>query len=113
LRAHRQRCDGAGDAPARRRTRCPRRGDAGEGIVRLSVLDNGHTFSKKALFVMIRALSRHPVQDVVKTLMYRPEFFGGPMGQVFQELMRGPAEWSVGDRELMAAFVSKTNECEF
>jgi uncharacterized peroxidase-related enzyme len=27
--------------------------------------------------------------------------------------MRGPSTWSVGDRELMAAFVAKTNECEF
>jgi uncharacterized peroxidase-related enzyme len=27
--------------------------------------------------------------------------------------MRGPSAWSVGDRELMAAFVSKMNECEF
>ena len=27
--------------------------------------------------------------------------------------MRGPSAWSVGDRELMAAFVSKANECEF
>ena len=81
--------------------------------MRLSVLDSGHTFGKKAIFVMIRAMSGHPVQDVVKTIMYRPEFFGGPMGKVFQEVMRGPSEWSVGDRELMAAYVSKTNECEF
>jgi AhpD family alkylhydroperoxidase len=27
--------------------------------------------------------------------------------------MRGPSSWSVGDRELMAAFVAKTNQCEF
>ena len=45
--------------------------------------------------------------------MYRPDFFGAPMGEVFQEAMRGPSEWSIGDRELMASFVSKTNECEF
>lgn len=81
--------------------------------MRLAVLDSGHTFGKKALFVLIRAMTRHPVPDVVKTLTYRPEFFGGPMGEVFQEVMRGPSAWSVGDRELMAAFVSKTNECEF
>jgi len=81
--------------------------------VRLSILDSGHTFGKKAIFMMIRAMSGHPAPDVIKTIMYRPEFFGGPMGQVFQEVMRGPSEWSVGDRELMAAYVSKTNECEF
>jgi AhpD family alkylhydroperoxidase len=27
--------------------------------------------------------------------------------------MRGTSTWSVGDRELMAAFVAKTNHCEF
>lgn len=81
--------------------------------MRLAVLDHGHTFGKKALFKMIRVLSGHPVQDVVKTLTYRPEFFGAPMGEVFQEVMRGPSEWSIADREMMASFVSKTNECEF
>ena len=54
-----------------------------------------------------------PAPDVVKTLRYRPEFFGGTMSAVFQEVMRGPSEWSVADRELMATYVSKTNECEF
>ena len=81
--------------------------------MRLDVLDHGHGFGAKALFVLIRLLSRHPAPDVVKTLKYRPEFFGGPMSEVFQQTMRGPSEWSVGDRELMAAFVSRTNECEF
>jgi hypothetical protein len=27
--------------------------------------------------------------------------------------LSGPSPWSVGDPELMASFVSKTNECEF
>jgi len=81
--------------------------------MRLDVLDRGHTFGKKALFVLIRLITRHPAPDVVKTLTYRPEFFGGPMSAVFQEVMRGPSEWSIADRELMATYVSKTNECEF
>ncbi len=81
--------------------------------MRLTVLDSGHPLGTKALFGMIRVVSRHPVPDVLRLLKYRPEFFGGPMGQVFQEVMRGPSEWSIGDREMMASFVSKTNECEF
>ncbi len=35
------------------------------------------------------------------------------MKSVTHEAMRGPSAWSVGDRELMAAFVSKANECEY
>jgi hypothetical protein len=81
--------------------------------MRLAALDSGHTLGKKALFMMIRVLSRRRVPDVVKTLLYRPEFFGSQMNELFQQVMRGPSEWSIGDRELMAAFVSKTNECEF
>ena len=81
--------------------------------MRLTILDRGHTLGKKAMFLLIRAVSRHPAPDVVKTLMYRPAFFGKPMSSYVHEVMRGPSEWSVGDRELMAAFVSKTNECEF
>jgi hypothetical protein len=81
--------------------------------VRLAILDHGHTLGRKALLAMIRVMSRQPVQDVVKTMLYRPEFFGRPMGQLVQKAMRGPSEWSVGDRELMAAYVSKINECEF
>jgi hypothetical protein len=28
-------------------------------------------------------------------------------------VMRGPSEWSIAERELFAAWVSKKNECEF
>jgi hypothetical protein len=81
--------------------------------MRLEILDRGHKLRHKLIFKMIRLTSGHPAPDVVKLLMYRPDFFGGPMGKVFQETMRGPSEWAIGDRELMASFVSKTNECEF
>jgi AhpD family alkylhydroperoxidase len=27
--------------------------------------------------------------------------------------MRGPSDWSVGERELFAAFVSNLNQCRF
>jgi hypothetical protein len=81
--------------------------------VRLTILDRGHRVRHKLLFALIRIVTRHPAPDVVKTLSYRGEFFGTPMNEVFQEAMRGSSSWSVGDRELMAAFVSKTNECEF
>lgn len=81
--------------------------------MRLDVLDHGHPLRIKGLFTLIRLVSGHPAPDVVKTLKYRPEFFGAPMSELFQEVMRGPSAWSVGDRELMAAYVSKVNACEF
>jgi AhpD family alkylhydroperoxidase len=81
--------------------------------MRLRILDSGHGFGTKALFAFIRAVSRQPVLDVVKLVKYRADFYGGPMSEVTQEAMRGPSTWSVGDRELMAAFVAKSNQCEF
>jgi hypothetical protein len=81
--------------------------------MRLEILDSGQTLPVKALFMLIRVMSRHPAPDVIKTLKYRPDFFGDPISTLFHEAMRGPSEWSIGDREMMASFVSKTNECEF
>jgi hypothetical protein len=81
--------------------------------VRLGILDRGHKLRHKALFQLIRVMTRHPAPDVVKLLKYRGEFFGGPINEVFQDALRGPSAWSVGDRELMAAYISKTNDCEF
>jgi uncharacterized peroxidase-related enzyme len=81
--------------------------------MRLTILNNGHGLGTKIVFFLIRAASRQPIPDVVKLFMYRLEFFGKPMKNVTHEAMRGPSSWSVGDRELMAAVVSKVNECEY
>lgn len=81
--------------------------------MRLAILDSGHGFGTKALFAFIRAVSRQPIPDILKLIRYRPEFFGRLMNEVTQEAMRGSSAWPVGDRELMAAFVSKLNACEF
>lgn len=51
--------------------------------------------------------------DIVPTLKYRPELFGAPFGAILQDALRGPSEWSVGERELFAAFVSFKNHCMF
>lgn len=81
--------------------------------MRLRILDSGHGLGTKALFALIGTVSRQPVLDIVKLVRYRADFYGKPMGQVTHEAMRGPSAWSVGDRELMAAFVAKVNRNEF
>ena len=81
--------------------------------MRLRILDNGHSFGTKALFAFVQMVSRQPVLDVVKLVSYRSDFYGEPMSGVTQEAMRGPSAWSVADRELMAAFIASTNQCEF
>lgn len=79
--------------------------------MRLEILDRGHRLHTKAIMALIRVFSGHPVVDAVKLAFYRPGFYGG--GLLTHEAMRGRSDWSVGDRELMAAYVSKANECPF
>jgi uncharacterized peroxidase-related enzyme len=81
--------------------------------MRLAILDNGHKIGTKILFAIIRFISRQPVPEVLKVISYRAEFFGTHMKKVTHEAMRGPSAWSIGDRELMAAFVSKMNGCDY
>ncbi|HEY6446016.1 MAG TPA: hypothetical protein VIY53_06125 [Acidobacteriaceae bacterium] len=81
--------------------------------MRLRILDSGHSFRTKALFAVIRTVSRQPVPDVLKLVKYRPDFYGTPMSKLTQEAMRGPSAWLVAERELMAAFVAKANQCDF
>ena len=51
--------------------------------------------------------------DVVRTMRYRSELFGRPFSAALQQVMRGPSDWTPGERELFAAFVSCQNQCPF
>jgi hypothetical protein len=53
------------------------------------------------------------VSDISRALRYRPELFGRPFGELLQDVMKGPSEWTEGERELFAAFVSLRNQCPF
>jgi len=81
--------------------------------MRLPRVEHGHRLREKLKLILIRIVGRRRVPDVVKTIMYRPEFWGRPMCDWTQAVMRGPSEWSVGERELFAAFTSRLNQCVF
>lgn len=81
--------------------------------MRLDCVDNGHRLGDKLKLKLIKLISRKPAPDVIKTLMYRPGFFGGPFSTWVHDILRGPSEWSVGERELFAALTSKLNACDF
>jgi hypothetical protein len=67
--------------------------------VRIAVLEGGHAPAE--------------APGVIKTLMYRPELFGRPFSDEVDRAMRGPSDWSAGERELFAAFTSLLNQCPF
>jgi len=81
--------------------------------MRLSNVERGDSLANRLLFGVIRVVSRFRAPDVVRTLRYRQQLFGRPHSAHTQAVMRGPSEWSVGQRELFAAFVSHLNQCHF
>ena len=81
--------------------------------MRLKRVETGHRLRYKLLFGLIRIITRRRAPDIVRTLKYRPEFFGYQMDDWTQAVMRGPSHWSVAERELLASFTSKLNQCVF
>jgi len=80
--------------------------------MRLKNVERGQ-LGDRLLYGVIRSLSGFRAPDVVRTLRYRKNFFGAPQTAHTQAVMRGPSSWSVGEREIFAAFVSRLNQCHF
>jgi hypothetical protein len=80
--------------------------------MRLQKVHTGHRLRDKAMLGMMRLVMGH-APGVVRTLMYRKEFFGKPWTGLTQQVMRGPSPWTVGERETFAAYVSRLNQCVF
>lgn len=80
--------------------------------MRLPTYEWGARRSQRAFVRLTRALGAE-LDDVGKASLRRPGFFGRPFLRLAQTLLRGPSAWSVGERELFAAVVSRTNSCEF
>ena len=81
--------------------------------MRLAVVDSGHGPGEAAMLAAIRERSGAEPLGVVKTLLYRPELFGRPFSEGLDRVMRGPSDWSAGERELFAGFTSLLNQCLF
>lgn len=81
--------------------------------MRLSKLQNGHGIRQKVLLRLARVLTLSEPFDVVKTFTYRPEYFGKHFCDLGHDLLRGPSEWTVGERELFGAFTASLNQCLF
>ena len=80
--------------------------------MRLKRVHEGHPLGDKVMLAVMRVMAGH-APGVVRTLRYRKNFFGGRFSELTQQVMRGPSPWTVGERELFAAFVSRLNQCVF
>jgi hypothetical protein len=81
--------------------------------MRFARVEHGHKLRHRLIYKLVRLVSGHRAPDVVRTLFYRADFFGGHHNRLTHVVMRGPSEWSVGERELFAAFVSRVNQCPY
>lgn len=81
--------------------------------MRPGVLDNGYSVGVKLLFRLVRATTGRPLPDAARLTFYRSDFYGSYAKDITHHVMRGPSEWTVGDRELMAAYVSRINSAAF
>jgi hypothetical protein len=86
--------------------------------VRLPKVATGQRLPQKALLSLIRMVSlllgdTGSPPDILRTMLYRPELFGRPYSDLVHTLLRGPSDWSAGERELFAAFTSRLNTCRF
>jgi hypothetical protein len=81
--------------------------------MRLDCVESGHDPSESQVLEFIRAQRGAEPPDVLKTLHYRPELFGRPFSEALDLAMRGPSDWTEGERELFAGFVSSLNLCPF
>lgn len=81
--------------------------------MRLKTVERGN-FPAKLFFLLVRLLARQRAPDVMRVMLFRREYFGRPFGKALQAVMRGKgSEWTVGERELFAAFTSRLNQCMF
>jgi uncharacterized peroxidase-related enzyme len=79
-----------------------------------SVFDNASFGTKlKTRLITLAMGGRENLPEIIPLFMYRPAFFGRSFLSYVQHVLRGPSWWSVGEREVMAAYVSQTNACRF
>jgi uncharacterized peroxidase-related enzyme len=81
--------------------------------MRLPIVERGKGIKGKLMLTAAPVMIGAKAPDIMRVLFYRPRFFGKAMGVLTQSVLRGPSEWTVGERELFAAFVSARNRCRF
>lgn len=81
--------------------------------MRPEILENGYRPLQKVILGMIGAITGGHAPGPMLTLSYRRELCGKYLAACYQEGMRKATEWSLGEIELFAAFVSKLNECKY
>lgn len=81
--------------------------------MRLPDVERGDGLRTRMLIRVISMALGARLPDAARVAFYHKGFVGTALGAWTQDAMRGPSEWSVAERELMAAMVAKWNSCPF
>lgn len=81
--------------------------------MRLSILETGHRLRARVFMRSVRRLSGQRLDPVAQTALYRPGYFGRPMFAFGSDVLRGPSYWTAAEREYLAVFTSRLNDCPF
>lgn len=76
-------------------------------------VETGHRWHRRLQMRLMPATVGFAANDLIKTLLYRPGFFGRRFLAYAQSVLRGRSFWSQAEREVMASFVSAENQCVF
>ena len=81
--------------------------------MRLRSLHKGHGLKRSVMLRLALLAFGMRAPDILRVVWYREAFLGKPLNVLTQAVLRGDSEWTVGERELFAAWVSKHNACNF
>jgi uncharacterized peroxidase-related enzyme len=81
--------------------------------MRLREIERGDSLRNRALIRVISMALGARLPDAARVAFYHKAFLGTSLGAWTQQAMRGPSEWPVAERELMAAMVAAWNSCPF
>jgi AhpD family alkylhydroperoxidase len=81
--------------------------------VRLSVLDNGHRARARLFLSATSLMSRVDSPDIVRMLLYRPDFLTRSLLDLTAPAMRGESYWTAGEREFLAMSTALRHRCPF
>ncbi|MFZ0547790.1 MAG: hypothetical protein WAM60_20250, partial [Candidatus Promineifilaceae bacterium] len=68
---------------------------------------------QKIILRLMKAMSGGTIAGPILVMSYHRELFGKHLPGCYQEGMRAAKEWTVGEVETFAAFVSNLNKCKF
>jgi uncharacterized peroxidase-related enzyme len=81
--------------------------------MRLPEVERGDRLVWRLLIRGISLVSGMRLPDAARIVLYHKQFFGDPMSLWTHMAMRGESDWTIGERELMAAMTAKWNASDF